>query len=239
MKYLIYKYTSPSNKNYIGQTKNLTKREKQHQSIKSKCTAFSSAIKKYGFDNFTLEILEQNLTLEEANIREPYWILFYNTLAPNGYNLMSGGNNSKHSEERIKIMIEQNLGENNPMYGKKHTIEASQKMKANHINNSGENHPMFGKHHSEESIERRKILIKGENNPMYGKFGENNPNSKKYIITFPDGHEEVIIGLNQFCKDNKLRASNMCNVAKGRAKSHKGFKCRYFIECIDIQPNTC
>ena len=50
---VIYMYTSPSGKKYIGQTVNESKRKSQHknQTTKSK-TLFGKAIIKYGFENF-------------------------------------------------------------------------------------------------------------------------------------------------------------------------------------------
>lgn len=96
--YLIYCHTSPSGKRYIGQTKNYNKRCLDHKCRKNKgCPAFFNAIQKYGWDSFKHEILKDNLTLHEANILEKYYIKDYNTLAPNGYNLQTGGYNSKPS----------------------------------------------------------------------------------------------------------------------------------------------
>ena len=51
--------------------------------------------------------------------------------------------------------------------------------------------------------------------------------SKKYIITFPDGHEEKIVGLKAFCKKHNLNQGNMCSVANGKLKSYKGFHVRF------------
>jgi group I intron endonuclease len=97
--YLIYKCTSPSGKSYIGQTKNLTRRLTEHKRSTSTCRAFHSAITKYELTNFTHEILMEGLSSEEANYWEPALILEHNTLSPNGYNLMTGGNNSTPSDE--------------------------------------------------------------------------------------------------------------------------------------------
>lgn len=104
--YIIYMYTSPSGKRYIGQTKNFKNRERQHKYSGSKCSAFANAIKKYGYANLKLEILEVSLTIEEANIKEEYYIDKYSSLAPNGYNLQTGGYNFSISEEtREKFKI--------------------------------------------------------------------------------------------------------------------------------------
>ena len=102
--YLIYKYTSPSGKSYIGQTNRPTARRREHQQLKNGCTAFYNAIQKYGWNNFTQETLAENISLEEANILEPKFIIEHNTLAPNGYNLKTGGLNQKHSNiTKLKI----------------------------------------------------------------------------------------------------------------------------------------
>lgn len=50
---------------YIGITSNLPERLKAHKKNKRK-TPFSSAIKKYGWENLSVEILHDNLSLQEA-----------------------------------------------------------------------------------------------------------------------------------------------------------------------------
>lgn len=47
-----------------------------------------------------------------------------------------------------------------------------------------------------------------------------------WSVTFPDGHEEVIYNMSQFCRDNNLSASLMNSVSKGHRNSHKGFTCK-------------
>lgn len=83
---------------YIGQT--CQKLYKRWQNGKGYCdgrnTLFEKAIKQYGWNSFSHEILEDNIPSKEiANEREAYWIKYYNTCVefPNsqGYNLTSGG----------------------------------------------------------------------------------------------------------------------------------------------------
>jgi hypothetical protein len=53
------------------------------------------------------------------------------------------------------------------------------------------------------------------------------PNQMKtYEVTKPNGEVLIVKGLNKFCKNEKIDASNMCNVAKGKFKQHKGYKCK-------------
>ena len=103
--FVIYMHTSPSGKSYIGQTNDYNARCKDHKKG-NKCRAFSNAIKKYKWDNFTHTILKDNLTVEEANQWEAHYIKELNTLRPNGYNLKSGGMNALYSDEsKLKMSI--------------------------------------------------------------------------------------------------------------------------------------
>lgn len=93
----IYKYTSPSNKVYVGQTvNNLATRAKNIASGKGykKCSVFWKAIQKYSFTNFKVEILEEVL-VSELNEKEKYYINYFNSVVPNGYNLTDGGNGGR------------------------------------------------------------------------------------------------------------------------------------------------
>lgn len=93
--YIIYKHVNKINgKIYIGQTCQKPEYRWNHGQGYKNCSYFYKAIQKYGWDNFEHIILEQNLSLEEANQKERYYINLYqsnNTLF--GYNLLSGGNN--------------------------------------------------------------------------------------------------------------------------------------------------
>jgi group I intron endonuclease len=100
---VIYKLTSPSGKSYIGQTRNFRMRCNEHKSS-SRCTRLSNAIKKYGFDLFTHQILESGLSDEQANYLEEKYIKEHSTRHPNGYNLASGGMSSRHSDESKKLI---------------------------------------------------------------------------------------------------------------------------------------
>ena len=101
--HIIYKYTAPNGKSYIGLTMNMHRRVIMHRNT-SGCRAFSAAIKKYGWDSFTKTILAEGLTLEEANARDIELIAEHNTLSPHGYNLRPGGNAKGASDEtRAKL----------------------------------------------------------------------------------------------------------------------------------------
>lgn len=96
MKGIIYKYTSPNNKSYIGQTIKTIKERAGKDGYRYKsCPMFYNAIQKYGWDNFKCEILlSVDLPDDELrnylNEKEKYYIKLYDTQA-NGYNTSPGG----------------------------------------------------------------------------------------------------------------------------------------------------
>lgn len=90
--YCVYKHTGPTGKVYIGITKR--KPQKRWNSGRGyiENRYFWRAIQKYGWDSFSHEILETNLTLAEAEEKERYYIRFYDSTNPeHGYNIEAGG----------------------------------------------------------------------------------------------------------------------------------------------------
>lgn len=161
---IIYKLTSPSGKSYIGQT--TRKFEKRlHEHVKTDCCKIISvAIKKYGIENFNISILCQTDNEEELDELEKKYILEYNCLEPNGYNIRTGGSNGKHSDISKERMRQQKLGEKNHNYGKPRSDEFKKIMSEK---KSGENHHFYGK---ELTYEHKLNLSKSHKKydlPMY------------------------------------------------------------------------
>ena len=89
MQYQIYKLQNKLNgRVYIGKTKRtLPVRMKDHRNTTC-CTYLYNAIKKYGEDSFIKDIIYSTDNEDDACIKEKEFILQYNSLAPNGYNLV-------------------------------------------------------------------------------------------------------------------------------------------------------
>lgn len=97
-----------NNKVYIGQTKvSLKLRFQNHLSAarNDKDYVIGKAIRKYGEENFYIELLEE-CTIEELNEREKYWISYFNaTNNKFGYNMSIGGNVIRTTKELNKDLV--------------------------------------------------------------------------------------------------------------------------------------
>ena len=174
----IYKATGPTGKVYIGQTIfSLKIRKRKHFSNSKKGnTHFYNAIRKYGWDNFTWEIIHDDCLEKDMNIMEIHYIQLLGTYK-NGYNSTIGGRGCsgyKFTEEAKKKMSEMNAGEKHPMYGKHPSEESKRRMsKAQTGLRTGEKNHMYGKHHSSETKKKMSEAQigsrMGKENPMYGK----------------------------------------------------------------------
>ena len=114
--YLIYAYKKKTENKivYVGQTKSLEYRHKQHVqydpfNINNVVYDYplSRGIRKYGENEYELIILEENISQELINERERYWIRYYNTYF-DGYNQTAGGSNPTQptiEEDKIDLVI--------------------------------------------------------------------------------------------------------------------------------------
>ena len=123
---------------YVGQTvKTIEARAGLNGSnyLNNPESKFCRAIKKWGWDAFTVSILVENIqTYEELNMLEIKYIEEYNSYN-DGYNSNLGGgsqNGFKFSEESRKKMSDAKkgmfVGDKNPMYGVKMSEESRKKM---------------------------------------------------------------------------------------------------------------
>lgn len=95
----IYKYENLINHMiYIGQAIDLKERYNKHRRNMADLNHqedIYQAFREFGLDNFSYEILEQfeNFDQQLLNERECYYIEYFNSLTPNGYNMVPGGTN--------------------------------------------------------------------------------------------------------------------------------------------------
>jgi group I intron endonuclease len=123
---------------------------------------FQRALKEYGKQNFKREILEFFPNKQEAFDAQEKYIIKYNTLSPNGYNISpKGGHNVKDcwSEESKQKCAKTQTG-------KSHSEETKRKISLNtHRNFRKKGHvsPLKGKHFmSDKAKEKISIARKGK-----------------------------------------------------------------------------
>lgn len=202
----IYKATCVvNNKSYIGIDSYWPHRKSDHKRnalIYQQKFIFYNAIRKYGWDNFSWEVLFQ-CSDEQYNyalsVMEPHFIAEYTTLAPNGYNMTLGGDGVrgyKMSDDRKAQISEQ-------MKKQQRTEESNNKRSATL---TGIKRKPFTKEHKSKLIATK---------------------VKSFVVTFPNGDQHTITNLRNFCRENNLDPGTMSAVAHGKRhhKSHKGFRC--------------
>lgn len=127
---IIYRYTAPNGKIYIGQTISETHRKAVHRNqAKNPKDYFHKAIAKYGFDAFKYDVIFRTASKDESRLKfllntmESYYIRKFQSNNPDiGYNLTTGGEgfSGKHSEETKKKMSESHRGLDNHQKGRNH-----------------------------------------------------------------------------------------------------------------------
>lgn len=156
-KYKIYKHVSPSNKIYIGITRQEVQKRWTNGSGYKECPAFYEAIKKYGWDNFKHIVIYDKLTKEEAEAMEIKLIALYESNNKRfGYNIENGGNCcGTHSEETKRKISASNTG-------KKYSAESIEKMRQAHKGKqTGPDNPFYGRKHKDETKRAHSEFMKG------------------------------------------------------------------------------
>ena len=141
-------------KQYVGQTLQndihirWNQHKRRYKTMLGRCIL--SAYQKYGIQNFDFKIICVCFD-DDCNKLEEFYIKKFNTLVPNGYNLQTGGNNCKHSEETKLLMSQNRKGK-----GLNCVTEEMRKTRLGRF--AGERNPNFGK---TLSVKQRKQISDG------------------------------------------------------------------------------
>ncbi len=205
---LIYITTDLSTgKQYVGDhcTENI------NDSYLGSGTYLKRAIRKYGRNNFSREILEEFETKRGAFEAQERYIKEYNTLVPNGYNISPKGGSqivgglSEETKRKIGLFFK------------------------------GKKSPMAGKHHSERSKKQISEGRMGEKNWNFGKPRTKECRNKirdslKISIIQMDKDENFIKKWNSAIEIEEtmgIARGNICKVCKGIRPMAGGFKWKY------------
>ena len=111
---IIYVITNVVNgKQYVGQTKqSVVRRWRLHvrSTLNGSTYVLHCAIRKYGAEEFIVKQIDSAESLAKLNEKEALHILQLKTLAPSGYNLTTGGDSFKFSEETCRKISDSSKG---------------------------------------------------------------------------------------------------------------------------------
>lgn len=222
--YCVYMHTAPNGKRYVGITCcHPRNRRWQNGYGYVENRHFFNAIKKYGWDQFSHEILADNLTGEEAGQLEAEYIKYYNTTDKNlGYNLMPGGTVGFHLPEEHKQKISAaNSGKGNGMYGYRYSEEERRLMSERSV--------WRGKKHTEESRQKmRDSMAKRYESGWKPLSGREHPGVRAVEQYDIDGrHIASYYSAADASKKTGTQRSGICNCAKGKKKTAGGYMWRY------------
>lgn len=220
----IYKYTSPSGKKYIGQTfRSLKDRAKTKDgSGYIHSTVFYAAIQKYGFENFSWEILGE-FPIEELDEKEKYYILIEDSLAPNGYNIQRGGKEQYNLRGKRISSIKQYDINGNFIKEYPSVIDAANDNNTNYqsivavLTKKRSQHNGFIYTYKNEPAPQPVQITKthGRKTAQYNLDGE-------LIEIYPSANQAALaIG------QNKNAGRNIRSVCEGKRKTAFGFKWKY------------
>lgn len=258
MRGIIYKYVSPNNKVYIGQTYNEPLRRRTFNNI-NLCYAggkIDNARRKYGPSNFTYTILkeiEEN-TIEELllklNILEKYYIEYYNSIE-DGYNITSGGNSFKIyttknigkriSESKSKQVIQYDLDGNfikiwessNQAYSELGILAAGIRNCCRNISSHAGCY--IWKYFQGEIIFKIEGLSEAKQNQIYAqKQSSNTKNGKTYKKIIQYDHEgnfvKVFESIKEACDLYNINRSTIINCCVDELDTAGGYIWKYYTD---------
>ena len=210
MSYTVYKHTSPTGKVYIGITGRSPKKRWDNGKGYAHCPHFNAAIQKYGWENFEHEILETELTREQAAAREIELIAEYKSSNREyGYNTDLGGFAPGRISDETRAKMSANMtGDKNPTrrYG----------------------HPMKGKHHSEEAKAKMSVAAKARTGRVCTaemREALRKAQKKRQVVNLDTG--DIFESIHAAGRSLGKDPTKICAVCKGKRAIAYGYRWAY------------
>ena len=182
-------------------------------------TAISRAVKKYGKENFQVEVLYFYDTVEECRADEERILTEYDVKnCPHSYNCKNSA---------IGFTSEDMKGKNNPMYGR--TGKNNPR-----YGKRGKDSPMYGKHHTEEA--RKKIARAKKGKPLSETQKDALLQANDYrktplvAIQIDTGKVKIFESQNECSRVLGIRSGSINRCLKGRQKTCGGYTFKYVEE---------
>ena len=224
--YTVYKHQNKINgKVYIGITMQKPEKRWGNNGVNYKTSPhFYAAIQKYGWDNFNHDILFENLTHDEACLKEQELIKYYDSMNREfGYNSTSGGDIFIMNEE-TKQKISQSMRGNTNGLGHPCSDEKKQKISEKQKNRT------FTEEHKQKLSDAAKQRHVPCSEEKKKKLSQNYPNKRKVYCEELDTIYESV----QECgRQLGIPATNITKLCNGRGKTLKGYHLRYYDDTIN------
>jgi len=237
----IYKITNMSNgKMYIGSSKNLTKRKREHFWSLRKGNHINSYLQnawnKYGELFFEFKIIENVKNEEELLKKEQvYMDSFKSCNRFIGYNIneyASGGGlkGENHPNYGKSMSEEQKEKIRNTLMGHEVSSETKYKMSKGRTGKCcGEKNYLFGKKRTEKQRNEHSKKMKGRY------IGSSNPSSRTIVQMSLDGNFiKKYETMKDACAEVNVFSSNICKCCKGEYKKTGGYKWMYYDDYINM-----
>ena len=229
----IYLWTNLQNdKKYVGQAQSFYRRMMQYKDGHFN-RYMGSAIDKYGLDNFDITILERDIPLDKLDEREQYWLDYYQSYKKEfGYNICQFAGTTRgynHTDEAKELMSqiaierfsdpterEKVQGENNGMYGKRHSKEWCKK------------HSDWLKEKWKDADYRKfwHDKMSGKNNYFYGKDFSGDKNGHATTILCVELNK-IYTTVKEAAKEHGISRQNISHVLNGRQQTAGGYHWEY------------
>jgi len=219
MNYSIYVIKNLINKKvYVGRTyKNVHRRFKEHLTSIHRsaagCRHLVNAIRQYGIHNFYVEFLCCTENENTSFDLEKIFIKRFNSIE-NGYNLLDGGKQFRHSTETItrisNSMKGKHTGKNNPFYGKTHTDETREKI--SRINTGHIGYKLGQAIHTELSKQKIREANSGSKNANTTLTEDDIIFIKMYLS---NGGKQI-----DMVRKYKVNKTSISNIANGKTWGH-------------------
>lgn len=232
--WIVYMYTFPNNKKYIGKTcRSLVSRQGLGFKRYQNCTLLWNAIQKYGYQAIKQEILfEKDTTAKEACDVEMYYIEFYKTNSNKynnptyGYNLTAGGDGLSEwtpSPERYKKLCEQLKQQEDKKLKAIKSEVVRNKMRLAKL---GKKRPSM----TEETKRKISFANSKENMSEATRIRRSESKKKKVLVTNNATGEKVIYhSLEEVCEQFSVRCSSVTRWCKKIRNPSVNFTFDYYI----------
>lgn len=221
--YKVYKHTNLiNNKVYVGITKQkVADRWGKDGSNYKNSPHFWQAIQQYGWNNFSHEIIQEDLTKEQACLLEKELIKKFNSQNSDyGYNITEGGDCPSMTEETKEKISKAMMGNKNGL-GK-----PCSKEKAKKISETQKGRQFTEEHKQKLSLAKKGSHHKSPSEETRKKISD----SKKKKPVYCEELNKIFPSIQECARELNIEATSICAVCKGKHKTTHGFHFSYYTE---------